>query len=105
MKMVKKAVKVQIREAKQQARNKAKEILLRSVSSLITHFREECQVILDSFEFYKEEMRRQDIFIVKLKNIILKQETMLGQYNNYCESAGLIVERREEAIIRAKSEK
>eukprot|EP00347_Sterkiella_histriomuscorum_P011678 403371530 len=101
---LKRAIRVQIRYGRQQARDKAKKILTESVLNLTQQFKKELNSLIDSFQYYKNELRNQDKRIHELKFIVQEQEHMLIQMNTYMQHAGMIIGMEQEEIKQIKNE-
>ncbi|CDW87317.1 UNKNOWN [Stylonychia lemnae] len=102
IKNLKKAVRMQLRYGRQQARDKAKKILTESVINLTQLFKNELNAVIESFSGFRSELRTQDKQINELKNVIKEQEFILVQMNNYIAHAGLTIGFDQEMLKRMR---
>ena len=97
-------MRVQLRYGRQQARDKAKNILNDSVINLTKQFKQEINSVIDSFQYYKGELRIQDKKLTQCRQAMQEQELMIVQLNQYIQTAGINISRNKEEIKHIKNE-
>lgn len=64
--------------------------------NLTSQFRKELDYLLESFQFYKNEMMLQDSKIKDLNSFLIEQEFIISQLNEYISHSGLIIGEKSE---------